>query len=141
MLASVYAVEKEESFNPRRGDEIWVILDYDEQSHFPNQFAELSRWEEGGKHRHVAITTPRFEYWLLLHLEEQPNSKNCKSDDYMNDRMPGFKKLPVNTTAITQARILTAVDRAVKGTVPNCKNPSVVGSGLGWLIEHLMRQK
>lgn len=46
MLATAKKVEKDSTFNPRKGDELWIILDYDEQCHFPEQFKELAAWED-----------------------------------------------------------------------------------------------
>ncbi|MBQ8516640.1 MAG: RloB domain-containing protein [Akkermansia sp.] len=141
MLATAKKVEKDTSFNPRKGDELWIILDYDEQCHFPEQFKELASWEEEKPYRHVAISSPRFEYWLLMHLDEQPSKDKCKSDDYMQQRIPNFKKLPIGTTVITQPRILTAMKRANSTAIPSCDTPSITGSGLGQLILRLSQQK
>lgn len=141
MLATAKKVEKDSTFNPRKGDELWIILDYDEQCHFPEQFKELAAWEDEKPHRHVAISTPRFEYWLLMHLDEHPSRDKCMSDDYMQQRIPNFKKLPIGTTAITQPRIMAAMERANSTVAPSCGKPSIVGSSLGLLIQHLLLQK
>jgi len=140
MLATAKKVERDSSFNPRKGDERWMILDYDEQCHFSEQFEELSAWEKEKPYRHVAISTPRFEYWLLLHLEEKPSKDKCKSNDYMQQRLPNFKNLPLGTTAITRHMILAAMERANSTEIPNCDNPSIPGSGLGQLILRLIQQ-
>ena len=140
MLSSARKIEKDRSFKPRKGDEIWIILDLDEESHFPEQFAALAAWEKEQPYRHVAITTPRFEYWLLMHLDERPSKEKCMLDDYMEQRIPYFKNLPLGTTAITKARIEAAMERANSAPIPCCDNPSIVGSGLGKLIQRLTRQ-
>lgn len=141
MLSTAGKVEKDSAFNPRKGDELWIILDYDEQCHFPEQFKELSEWEKGKPYRHVAISTPRFEYWLLMHLDEHPSKDKCMSDDYMQQRIPNFKRLPIGTTAINQARIMAAVERANATAPPCCEKPFIVGSSLGQLILRLLQQK
>lgn len=141
MLATARKVEKDTMFNPKKGDELWIILDYDEQCHFPEQYKELAAWEKEKPYRNVAISTPRFEYWLLMHLDEHPSKDKCLSDDYMQQRIPNFKKLPMGTTAITQTRILSAMERANATAIPTCDSPSITGSGLGQLILRLTRQK
>lgn len=141
MLTTAKKVEKDSTFNPRKGDELWIILDFDEQCHFPEQFKELAAWEDEKPYRHVAISTPRFEYWLLMHLDEHPNKDKCMSDDYMQQRIPNFKKLPIGTPSITQTRIMAAVERANSTVTPCCSTPSIVGSSFGHLILHLLQQK
>lgn len=141
MLATAKKVEKDRTFNPKKGDELWIILDFDEQCHFPEQFQELEAWEKEQTYRHVAISTPRFEYWLLMHLDEHPSKDKCMSSDYMQQRIPNFKKLPIGTTAITQARIIAAMERANLTAAPCCEKPSIVGSSLGLLIQRLLQQK
>lgn len=138
MLTKAREVEEGDLFKPGRGDEIWIILDHDEQSHFPEQFESLAEWEDQKPYRHVAISSPRFEFWLLLHVDEQPHRDKCKSDDYMQQRIPNFKNLPIGTTAITADRIRAAMKRALCPPMPNCRKPSVVGSGLGLLIQRLL---
>ena len=141
MLATAAKVEKDSTFKPKKGDELWIILDYDEQCHFPERYEELSAWEKGKPYRHVAISTPRFEYWLLMHVDERPSKDKCMSDDYMQGKIPHFKKLPIGTTAITEPGILAAMERANAASIPSCDTPSVTGSGLGQLILRLIRQK
>ncbi len=139
LLSLAERVEKSTSFNSRKGDEIWIVLDYDGQSHFPEQFVKLAAWEKEYPYRHVAISSPRFEYWLLWHLDDHPNKDRCKSDDYMHQRLSNFKKLPLTTTAITRERILEAMHRANSSALPNCETPSIVGSSLGLLIKRLIQ--
>ncbi len=141
MLATAKKLEKDKAFNPKKGDELWIILDYDEQCHFPEQFKELSTWENEKPHRHVAISTPRFEYWLLMHLDEHPSKEKCMSDDYMQQRIPNFKKLPIGTPSINRTRIIAAMERALSASVPSCEQPYIIGSSLGLLIRNLLQQK
>ena len=102
---------------------MWIILDCDEQCHFPEQFEKLSAWENEKPYRHVAISAPRFEYWLLMHLDEHPSKEKCMSDDYMQQRIPNFKRLPIGTTAITRERIMAALERANATVSPCCEYP------------------
>jgi hypothetical protein len=140
LMETAQLIEKSAEFNPKRGDEIWIILDHDEQCHFPEQFEALGAWEKAKGHRHVAISTPRFEYWLLWHVEEKPTKKNALSDDYVQKLIPNFKALPQGTPSITEERIMMAMKRAnASSRIPNCENPGVLGSGLGRLVERLLQ--
>lgn len=139
MLATAKKIEKDSSFNPRKGDQLWIILDFDEQCHFPEQFNELATWEKEKPYRHVAISTPRFEYWLLMHFDERPSKEKCMSDDYMQQRLPNFKKLPIGTPALTRTQIKAAMERANCSAAPCCTHPSIIGSGLGQLIQQLLQ--
>ena len=139
MLASARKAEKNSIFRASKGDEIWIILDYDEQCHFLSQFQELLAWENEKPHRHVAISSPRFEYWLLMHLDEKPSKERCLSDDYMQQKIPHFKDLPINSMICTRDSIVAAMNYANTAPIPTCENPSITGSGLGRLIERLMQ--
>lgn len=141
MIASALKAEKDSMFRASKGDEIWIILDHDEQCHLPSQFQELSAWENEKPYRHVALSTPRFEYWLLMHLDKKPNKERCLSDDYMQQRIPHFKNLPINSMIFTRDSILAAMNCANTAPIPTCKNPSIVGSSLGRLIERLMQNE
>lgn len=133
-------VEENRKFSTKQGDEIWIILDHDEKSHVAEQFQKLGEWEKAYPHRHVAISSPRFEYWLLWHVEENPRKAHSLSDDYVQSRIPNFKNLPPGTTVITEVGIRAAMNRANASPAPCCVNPGVLGSGLGHLIERLLSE-
>ncbi len=61
------------------GDEIWIVLDRDEGNRKEEkQWKDLAGWEKESSNHHVAISNPRFEYWLLFHFEETPKKRRCK---------------------------------------------------------------
>lgn len=53
-------------------DEVWVVSDQDMDSHLAHQFTKLMEWGASSPNYHIAISAPRFEYWLLCHFEESP---------------------------------------------------------------------
>lgn len=138
MLETARKAERNSIFNAAKGDEIWIILDHDEQCHIPSQFRELAAWENAKPYRHVALSTPRFEFWLLMHVDEKPSKERCMSDDYMQQRIPHFKNLPIHSKIFSKDSILSAMKRANAGRIPTCEHASVVGSGFGRLIERLL---
>lgn len=125
--------EKNSDFRPKLGDQIWILVDHDEQCHFEHHFQALYEWEQGAAHRHVALSTPRFEYWLLLHFMQDPTKKNALSDSFVEAKLPHFKNLPIGTPSITKATIELAVQRANARCIPTPANPNIVGSGMGKL--------
>lgn len=67
LTAMAVASAATEDFKPERRDAKWIVLDRDAESHLTKQLADLQAWEEAEECCHVAMTTPRFEYRLLLH--------------------------------------------------------------------------
>ena len=137
LIKSALAAEASPMFKASQGDEIWIILDYDKESHFESQFRELEAWESEKAYRHVVISSPRFEYWLLWHFQKQPNKEKSKSDDYVKQILPNFKSLSLYTIAITKENVLNAAEKACSGLVPSCTQPSITGSGMGRLVNRL----
>ncbi|MGI6333239.1 MAG: RloB family protein [Saccharofermentanales bacterium] len=69
-----YTLKAQSDF--RKGDELWIILDVDEWTQ--EQFFELEEWKKQKTNRHVAVSKPCFEIWLVFH-DRDPNdcSKNA----------------------------------------------------------------
>ena len=137
MLTEALKVESSTKFKPKQGDEIWIILDQDEESHPPLQLKQLSAWEKEKEYRHVVISSPRFEYWLLWHFEQRPSRANSLSDTYVCNRVPNFKKIPLASPLFNSENIQIATTRATKSQYPTCDIPNVLGSGMGVLLSRL----
>lgn len=137
LVAQAGRQEKEPGFRPSLGDELWIILDRDEECHFPQHFSMLDAWEQAAGHRHAAISNPRFEYWLLLHVLPRPSKAQAISDSFVEKHIPRFKNLPIGTTSITRARIQEATERANRGNIPTPANPDHPGTAMGRLMAHL----
>ena len=52
----------------RKTDEAWLVVDKDEWS--DKQLNELYKWSVGIDQYGLALSNPKFEYWLLLHYED-----------------------------------------------------------------------
>lgn len=116
-------------------DCFWIVLDRDEENHKFEQFAELAQWEKGSSQHYVAISTPRFEYWLLLHVMERPDGQSAKDDSYVEHHIPGYTKdLRKCADVFTVAAVDQAIKRAAERGVPTCTQPDKIGSGVGEMI-------
>lgn len=54
--------------NLMASDEAWLVIDRDRWTE--RQIEALHRWTESRPGRFLALSNPKFEYWLLLHYEE-----------------------------------------------------------------------
>ena len=120
-------------------DELWVVLDRDAQTHKTEQFVELAAWEQERELNAVALSTPRFEYWLLLHVMENPHAEKAKKDNYVAEYLPGFSKdLSACKGLFTKEAVQQAILRAERRGVPTCRMPDIVGSGMGRLVRAVL---
>lgn len=134
LIAQATKAEKASDFRPKLGDQIWILIDHDELCHFPHHFEALHTWEQEEEYRNVAISTPRFEYWLLLHIMQHPTKRNALSNSFVAEKLPHFKKLPIGTTSISKENIELAIQRANARGIPSPANPGIVGTGVGKLM-------
>lgn len=125
--------------NTNRQDEVWVIVDRDEESHTIEQFKKLITWQkESGRH-HIAVSNPRFEYWLLCHFEDSPTKDSSMSDEYVARYLPGYnyrKTLDQHRSRITLQSIQHAIRTAARYPLT-----SVISDTLGsdvWRLVHLL---
>ena len=103
--------------NTNSRDEVWVIIDRDAESHTIEQFKKLKTWQkESGRH-HIAVSNPRFEYWLLCHFEDSPTKDSSMSDEYVARYLPGYnyrKTLDQHRSRITLQSIRHAIRTAAR---------------------------
>lgn len=141
-LSAIIAKAKEVTSNNRHPDDkIWCVLDMDDRSHTQEQFDALAKWKEKSYRNYFAISTPRIEYWLLAHFEENPSEKNAKDELYITRYLPGYgrsKGVSQYSHSFTRARVLHAID--VAKTAETRKDP-LVGSGLWRLVAELLLGK
>ncbi|MBF0503345.1 MAG: RloB domain-containing protein, partial [Candidatus Riflebacteria bacterium] len=79
----------------RAGDEAWLVVDKDHWS--DEQLNELWQWSQmqqmQGQHtikRGLAVSNPKFEYWLLLHFEDGSSPQSCSTR--LRFHIPGYDK-------------------------------------------------
>jgi hypothetical protein len=96
--------------------EAWLVIDKDNWNE--EQLAHLSEWtSEDSDTRFLALSNPKFEYWLLLHFEE---GNDIVSSSKCSDRLAkypcGYDKRgkSFDISKITREMIEKAVARAKK---------------------------
>lgn len=126
--------------NSRRGDAVWIVLDHDPVSHTNAQFHSLAAWEKLSTAHHVALSSPRFELWLLLHFKPLAQAKKIASSDHAIQKIiPGFKQFNRCRHLFTKETILTAIQRAQQSSHPTASDPAIPGSAIFLLLDS-MRQ-
>ena len=122
-------------------DRLWIVVDRDEKNHMHEQFAELADWEAARAHNYVAISNPRFEYWLLLHVMAHPNGALARDDSYVRSVINGYTKdLSRCLDVFTKESSKLALARAEAQGWPTCENPEKIGSGMGVLVQQMANE-
>lgn len=118
-------------------DEIWLVIDFDQWTQDDLENAYF--WTTQHKGRSLALTNPKFEFWLLLHFErpDKPCSgRDC--DEKLQKHIPNYDK-EVPKGKITLAHIQNAIARAKELNTPPCiKWPETNGSTVYLLVEHIL---
>ena len=126
--------------NTHERDEIWVVADQDPESHLHHQFSKLMKWINQSQKHHIAISVPRFEFWLLCHFEDSPSMDHARSDTYVAHYLPDYdrrKDLVRHSGKITIQNIRHAIRVACR--LPECTyNSSFPGSDVWKLVQALL---
>jgi hypothetical protein len=120
----------------RKGDQAWLVIDRDTWEE-----AELNEvFQACGEHGcRMALSNPRFEYWLLLHFEDGNgvNSGNCMQR--LRTHLPAFTKNHVETNKF-RPLIDEAIVRAEQRDNPQCPDwPKVTGTTVYRLVKELRK--
>ena len=90
---------------------------------------------------HMAVSNPKFEYWLLLHFEDGSGlsgSRDCTQR--LMRHLPNFKKGHLETQKI-EPGIPDAIHRAEAKDTPSCEDwPRTNGSTVYRLVKRLTEQ-
>ncbi len=111
----------------KNGDEAWLVIDRDQWNE--KQLEELSAWALKKKNHGLALSNPKFEYWLLLHFEEGNNIKSSADcDERLKRYLPNYDKR-VDKSKFTRDRIDKAAERARLRDNPPCVDwPRKIGN-------------
>jgi len=111
--------------------EAWLVVDRDNWT--DQQLALVNRWtRKNPSTQFLALSNPKFEYWLLLHFEEGndlASSKKCS--DRLVKCPCGYNKnkRTFDVSKITMEKVENAVIRAKKKDRPKCKDwPRTMGN-------------
>ena len=121
----------------RKGDEAWLVVDKDEWS--DEQLAELVAWSGTKEEFGLALSNPKFEYWLLLHFEDGTgiaSGRQCsqKLAQHLPDYDKGF-----NPRKLTSEMIQAAINRAEQRDRPPCEDwPRRTGTTVYRLVRRIL---
>ncbi len=106
--------------NPRPPYEAWLVIDKDHWTGV--QIDELAKWVDHHGNRGLAVSNPKFEFWLLLHFEmgnDVHTSRECtiRLQRYLDD----FSK-HIDPRAITLFGIEAAIQHAKLRDNPPCSD-------------------
>lgn len=122
----------------RKGDEAWILVDRDD---WPEQeIIQLEEWACAEKKRFLALSNPKFEYWLLLHFEEGSGLKGPNECDVrLLKYWPQYTKSTDNMSPLV-AGIRNAVANARRHDTPPCNCwPRSTGTTVYRLVERLLQ--
>jgi hypothetical protein len=129
---------KEECLN--ESDEAWLVVDKDQWS--DEQLKGLHEWSCKKGHYGLALSNPKFEYWLLLHFEDGrgiASSQDCSKR--LRDFLPDYDK-GIDTRRITRESVDEAIRRAKARDNPRCEDwPRSFGSTTVYrLVENILKE-
>jgi len=93
----------------KKGDEAWIVVDTD--SWPQEQMEALNNWEKDN--HHVAVSSPNFEYWILLHYEDG-NKIQTSNECSIKLKKYGYDKNKADMDNISKEMINKAIERAEK---------------------------
>ena len=116
----------------RKSDEAWLVVDKDQWT--DDQLRILRDWAASRRNYGLAISNPKFEYWLLLHFEDGngvPTSRVCS--ERLKQHLPNYAK-GVMPGQLTRTMIQEAVDRAKRREM----HGEAIGSTVYMLVERIL---
>jgi hypothetical protein len=121
----------------RASDEAWLVVDTDQWS--TQGLNTLHLWSTA-KHNHgLAVSNPKFEYWLLLHFEDGNGvSSSSECTTRLKSSLPSFGKACLDADKVRPG-VQRAIDRAKKrDNRPCAKWPQNTGTTVYKLVERLV---
>ncbi|HAU0606122.1 TPA: RloB domain-containing protein [Legionella pneumophila] len=93
-----------------KNEQIWLVIDVDGRAE--SSFKGCFEWEKTNTKYNLAISNPKFEYWLLMHFENGgdgvKNSSDCMTK--LIKRIPSYTKSNISTREITKESCTEAVN-------------------------------
>ena len=122
-----------------KGEEAWLVIDRDiwPIEHIENVFRDLSRMSPKGQY-HLALSNPKFEFWILLHFENGNGvSTGTDCDQRLKTYLSGYKKdLSCWNPSLSDVRL--AIERAKRMDKEGCDWPKTRGTKVYRLVEKLI---
>lgn len=123
----------------RKGDEAWIVVDRDIWE--SEDLDALVEWAKENGNFYLALSNPKFEYWLLLHFEEGNRIKSPKNcEDRLKRHLPTYNK-NIQVSKI-KPKIQDAIARAKAKDTPSCETwPKQPGTTVYRLVEKILQDK
>ena len=123
----------------RSSDEAWLVVAKDKWT--DGQLTQLHAWAQKRDNYGLALSNPKFEYWLLLHFEDGTDiasSRDCS--DHLKRYLPGYDK-GIDAGKITRQEIDDAIRRARQRDNPPCADwPRALGGTTVYrLVESILQ--
>lgn len=120
-----------------RGDQAWIVIDRDQWTN--EQFDHVFDWEKEKSHYHVAISNPKFEYWLLLHFYNASGIRTPREvEEKLLKYLPNYNK-HLSSGDISKEGILEAIERCSSKTHSSQECLSNTGTTVGKLMKEIIR--
>jgi hypothetical protein len=126
--------------NLMAADEAWLVIDRDQWTE--PQIEALHRWTEIRPGRFLALSNPKFEYWLLLHYEDGAGIGSVQEcSRRLKACMPDYDK-GVGAATFSREQIEAAVSRARRRDQPPSRDwPRTIGGTTVYrLVENILRE-
>ncbi len=127
------------------GDEFWVCIDLDHWAE-PGHIANLRRVQKEGSKKgyEIALSSPCFDFWVLLHFEDPPSGGIRRCDDIaerLRQILGGFTKKSIQHLRFTQQQVEQAVERARQLPNANSLAPSGPTTQMHRILESLLARE
>lgn len=119
----------------KKDDKAWIVIDKDRWT--DEQLTSLHKWSTTNIQYGLAVSNPKFEYWLLLHFEDGNglhSSRDCLNR--LERYLPEYNK-SIQTTKLLP-HIFKAIQRAEQKDKPPCADwPRITGTTVYRLVKEL----
>lgn len=132
-------LEKESLKKSDKNWEAWIVVDKDQWT--DEQLMQLYEWSRSAENYGLAVSNPKFEYWLLLHFEKGDgvgNSHDCSTR--LKKWLPNFDSKGITSRDIDIEKINSAISLAEsRDNQPSKKWPVSNGSTVYKLVTNIMK--
>jgi hypothetical protein len=120
--------------------EAWLVIDKDDNQE--KDLRKIYEWSQSKDNYGLALSNPKFEYWLLLHFDEAKGvQSSVQCSERLKRHLPDYDK-GIDCRKITQDKITDAVKRAKQRDNPPCPDwPKNVGTTVYRLVEKLIQPR
>lgn len=102
-------------------DEAWLVVDKDQWR--DDQIDKLHEWTKQQKNYGLALSNPKFEYWLLLHFADGDIRSAQNIEKLLDSHLPNYSQTKaVDHQKIKLENIKKAISRAKKRDAPSCED-------------------